>query len=156
MDDWIINFINDKIDIEKKKKVKFHYAYLIQSKCKTKLVEGKNDIIKNKTCTTTHAEMNILDKIKKWRVCPKNVDLIVINIKSNGDIGEGKPCEHCIQMLAQSKICIHNVYYSTIINNNYYIYKEKFSKMKTYDINNKKVMSKSLKYMCGNKIFYPN
>jgi len=155
MDKWVIDFIINKIDEKKENKVRHHYAYFISSKCKQKIAEGKNNIIENKTCTTIHAEMDALGKIKKWKVCPINIDLIVITIKANGEIRNAKPCDHCIQMLTQSKIKIHNVFYSTVIDSNHYINKEKFSKMKVYNKNDKKVMSKSLSYKCGNFKFYP-
>ena len=150
---WIMNFIYQKIEIEKKKKEKFHYAYLLANG-KTEISEGKNNFIENETCTTIHAEINALEKIKKWRVCPKNIDLIVIKINKNGDIGKGKPCDHCLYLLSNSKVNVKNVYYSTIINNEHYIIKEKFSKMKNYDENDKKITSKSPRYKCGEKIFY--
>jgi len=155
MDKWVIDFIINKIDEKKENKVRHHYAYFISSKCKQKIAEGKNNIIENKTCTTIHAEMDALGKIKKWKVCPINIDLIVITIKANGEIGNAKPYDHCIQMLTQSKIKIYNVFYSTVIDSNHYINKEKFSKMKVYNKNDKKVMSKSLSYKCGNFKFYP-
>jgi deoxycytidylate deaminase len=150
---WIIDFIHNQIT-EKQNKEKYHYAYFLHSKCK--IAEGTNNFIENKTCTTIHAEMNALAKIQKWKVCPTNIDLIVIKIKKNGDIGNAKPCNHCIQILSQSKIKINNVYYSTTnINTNINIIKEKFSKMKIFNINNidKKIMSKSLRYKCGDREF---
>jgi cytidine deaminase len=150
---WIMNYIYQKIEIERIKKERFHYAYLLVSKNKTEISDGKNNFIENKTCTTIHAEIAALEKIKKWKECPKNVDLIVIKLNKDGNIGKGKPCDHCLYLLSESKVNIKNVYYSTIIDNEYYIIKEKFSKMKNYNKNDKKVMSKSPRYKCGEKIY---
>ena len=150
MDKKIVNFINNKIELKRQNNEKFHYAFLLS---KNELVsEGRNSFIENKTCTTIHAEINALEKIKNI----KNINslqkhnLIVIKIKKNGDIGEGKPCSHCIYLLSESKIKITNVYYSTSIN---FIIKEKFSKMKINE-DNKLKMSKSSRYKCGDKIYY--
>jgi hypothetical protein len=63
MDKWVSNFIVNKINEKKEKKVRHHYAYFISSKFKRKIAEGQNNIIENKTCTTIHAEMDALDKI---------------------------------------------------------------------------------------------
>ena len=151
---WIMNFIYQKIEIEKKKKEKFHHAYLLLANGRTKISEGKNNLIENDTCATIHAEINALQKIKKWRVCPKNIDLVVIKLNKNGEIGKAKPCEHCLYILENSKVNVKNVYYSTTINNENYIIKEKFSKMKNYNEDDKKVTSKSPRYNCGQRIFY--
>lgn len=152
---WIMNYIYQKIEIESIKKERFHYAYLLVAKNKTEISDGKNNFIENKTCTTIHAEIAALEKIRKWRVCPKNIDLIVIKLNKDGNIGKSKPCDHCIYLLSESKVNIKNVYYSTIIDNKHYIIKEKFSKMKNYNQNDKKIISKSPRYKCGEKIFYP-
>ena len=149
----IINLINEKLNLNNEK---LHYAFLFLSKKPICIAMGTNNFITNKTCTTIHAEISALEKIKKWKVCPKNIDLVVIKIKKNGDIGDGKPCEHCIYMLSISKIKITNVFYSSHnINTNtkYCIIKEKFSKMQNFDKNNKKIMSKSPRYKCGDKIY---
>ena len=153
-DKWIMNYIYQKIEIEKIKKEKFHYAYLLVAKRKNEISHGKNNLIENETCTTVHAELSALDKVRSWKVCPKNIDLIVIRIKKNGEIGDAKPCNHCIHLLAESKINIQNVYYSSMLHNQCYIIKEKFSKMKNNITIDKRTTSKSSRYKCGEKIFY--
>lgn len=148
---WISDYINSKLE---KKKENHHYAYFMLANKKYEIATGKNSFIENKTCTTIHAELDALSKINTWKVCPKKIDLIVIKIKKNGEIGDAKPCDHCIKILDDSKIIIKNVYYSSKINDKYYIVKEKFSKMKNYDKNNKIIMSKAFRYNCNNKIYY--
>ena len=149
MDKRVINFINNTIESKRKNNEKLHYAFLLY---KNELVsEGTNDFIKDKTCTTIHAEMSAL---KKWKRLHNscNIDLVVIKLKKNGDIGEGKPCNHCIKLLSESKMRIINVYYSV---SSVQIIKEKFSKMKNYDkLSDKKILSKSMRYKCGEKIFF--
>lgn len=153
MTEWISEYVNSKLE---KKKEKHHYAYFLLTNKKHEIAVGENSFIENKTCTTIHAELDALSKINTWRECPKKIDLIVIKINKNGEIGEAKPCGHCIKVLDDSKLKIKNVYYSSNINNKYCIVKEKFSKMKNYDKNDKIIMSKAFRYNCNNKIYYEN
>jgi len=118
------------------------------------IAKGKNTYIKDITCTTVHAELDALRKIFKWIECPEKIHLVVIKINKNGELGEAKPCNHCINILANSKVNIKNVYYTTKNTNQFCVVKEKFSKMKNYDINDKTILSKAFRYKCGNKIYY--
>jgi deoxycytidylate deaminase len=156
MNDRIISRI-EELKIKKTTEItpsRHHYAYFIRGRELCEISKGENSFIKDKTCTTIHAEMDALQKILKWKECPKKVDLIVIKINKNGEIGDAKPCSHCINILHNnSKIKIQNVYYS-IKNNNNFMIKEKFSKMKNNNINDKKILSKALRYKCGDKIYY--
>ena len=151
-DKWIMNFIYQKIETEKLSKNRFHYAYLLVSNRKSILSDGRNDFIQDQTCTTVHAEISALMKIRYE--CKKSVDLVVIKLNKDGNIGKAKPCDHCLYMLHQSKVNIKNVYYSTIIDDQKYIIKEKFCKMINYNIHDKKVTSKSPRYKSSNQIFY--
>lgn len=74
-----------------------------------------------------HAEMDALNKIKKWKNMPKCIDMFVIRFNKTGGLSESRPCYHCIDSLEKSKINIKNVYYS---NSSGIITKEKFKKMK--------------------------
>ena len=108
MQQSITDFIQEQIKLKNDKR---HYAFFLLPKSTIKIAEGENTLISDKTCTTVHAEIAALEKIKKWRVCPKSVDLVVFSLKKNGYIGNGKPCNHCIYLLSLSKVKIKNVYY---------------------------------------------
>ena len=138
----------EKIQNNEKK----HYAFLLSKK--VEIARGQNSYIKDNTCTTIHAELDALRKIAKLRQYPKILDILVINLDKNNNLREAKPCVHCISILHNSKYKIKNVFYSTKVNNEYCIVQEKFSKMISYDNMDKKITSKSLRYKCGEKVFY--
>lgn len=148
----IIQYVNEKIE---KKNERHHYAYFIKGKQIIEISKGENSFIKNETCTTIHAELDALQKIIKWRICPNKLDLLVIKLNKNGEIGEAKPCPHCIFILNNTKIKIKNIYYSSKVNNKYCIVKEKFNKM-VEPIDDKRILSKAYRYKCGEKIYYKN
>lgn len=60
-----------------------------------------------------HAEIDAYSKIKNYKNIPKKLDLLVIRITNGGNLAESRPCFHCINILAKSKLNIKNVYYST-------------------------------------------
>uniref|UniRef100_A0A6C0AEF6 CMP/dCMP-type deaminase domain-containing protein n=1 Tax=viral metagenome TaxID=1070528 RepID=A0A6C0AEF6_9ZZZZ len=122
-----------------------HYAFFVNKGII--FSKGMNSYIKDKTCTTIHAELDALKKVSKLKNCPKNADLIIINVKKNGDLNNGKACEHCLFILKNSKINFKNIYYSNIIEGNVCIVKEKFNKI-TKNIKSKQ--SKSLRFKCVN------
>ena len=154
----ISNFIQEQTSllINNKNNVKHHYAFFLYPNTTIKLSEGSNDFISDKTCTTTHAELAALLKIKKLKSCPKYIDLVVINLKKNGDLGNSKPCSHCIYILSISKVKINNVYFN---NDSNVVIKQKFSKLSnlyTSDFHNKHFMSKSLRFKCRDNVLYSN
>ena len=62
---------------------------------------------------STHAEVDVIEKVKNYKNLPKEVDLVVIRLSKTGELGESKPCFHCLDTMKKSKINIKNVYYST-------------------------------------------
>lgn len=75
---------------------------------------------------STHAEMSAYFKIRHYKNIAKKLDLFVIRITKGGNLAESRPCFHCVDVLAKSKLNIVNVYYSTAEGTIVY---EKFSSM---------------------------
>jgi hypothetical protein len=59
-----------------------------------------------------HAEIDAYLKIKKYKNIAKKLDFFVIRITKAGALAESRPCFHCIDILAKSRLNICNVYYS--------------------------------------------
>lgn len=62
---------------------------------------------------TLHAEIDAYTKIKNYKNVPKKMDLLVVRITNGGNLAESRPCFHCINILAKSRLNIKNIYYST-------------------------------------------
>ena len=74
-----------------------------------------------------HAEIDAINKIKKKKNLPKQVDIVVIKLTKSGQLGESRPCYHCLCSLERSNLNIKHVYYSTKNNT---IIREKLADMK--------------------------
>lgn len=125
-----------------------HYAFFVSNGEIFSI--GMNTYIKYKTCTTIHAELMALKKIQKYKECPKKADIIVIKIKKNGDYHNGKPCNHCIKILMNSKIKFNNVFYSTEYNGKCHLIKTKINKFNSDSEN------KGLRHKCVNTEYLKN
>lgn len=60
-----------------------------------------------------HAEADMIKKIGRKRNIPKAIDIIVVRCSKTGNIGESRPCYHCILAMSRSRLNIKNIYYST-------------------------------------------
>lgn len=87
--------------------------------------------IKKSIIPSIHAEINALNKIKKWKNKPKKIDVFVIRFNKIGTLTESRPCYNCIKSFEKSGFDIRNVYYS---NKNGEIVKESFYTMKNSEI----------------------
>ncbi len=64
-----------------------------------------------------HAERNAIKKFnsicsKKKNIKRTQVNLLVVRFSKSGEVGESRPCLHCLQGLLNSKIKIKWIYYS--------------------------------------------
>jgi len=91
-----------------------------------KVACGVNSNVHFHNMASRHAEMDALNKIKNKRELPKVVDIFVVRFAKGGTLGESRPCCHCLQSLAKSRLRIKHVYYST---NDGSIVREKFDTM---------------------------
>lgn len=80
---------------------------------------------------TTHAEMDVLNKIRTKRELPAIVDIFVIRLTKTGLLGESRPCYHCLDALGRSRLHVRDVYYSISAGT---IFCERFSHMKESDL----------------------
>lgn len=79
-----------------------------------------------------HAEADAFNKLsKRSNLNIKAIDLFVIRLNSISQLGESRPCYHCLCMMEKCGYKINNVYYST---NEGIIMKEKFSGMKNSEL----------------------
>lgn len=78
-----------------------------------KLAYGVNSFRPYHTLPTTHAEMDVLRKLRFKREKPTKIDLFVIRITSTGLIRESRPCYHCLIFMEKSGFNINYIYYST-------------------------------------------
>jgi len=78
-----------------------------------KVVIGFNNTTNWNYMPTLHAEIDAYTKIKNYKNVPKKMDLLVVRITNGGNLAESRPCFHCINILAKSKLNIKNIYYST-------------------------------------------
>jgi cytidine deaminase len=91
-----------------------HVAYLLINPG-GKNIFGKNDLNRYYK-TSIHAEVAaskkfILEcKYKKYKI--RSVDILVIRISKNGNLGSSRPCSNCIKYMYEMGF-IRNVYYST-------------------------------------------
>lgn len=98
------------------RQVKSHYAVIMPSYKTVNWADrisfgiSRNDT--HKFMCSTHAEVDAISKIRKWRNLPKVVDLYVIRLSRSGLIGESKPCIHCMYMLRRTRVNIKNIYCS--------------------------------------------
>lgn len=93
-----------------------------------KIALGMNSNNKWNYMPSLHAEIDAYNKIKNYKNNPKKLDLFVIRITNGGRLAESRPCYHCIDILAKSRLNIRNVYYSTSAGT---IVCERFSHLKT-------------------------
>lgn len=96
-----------------------------------KLAWGANSNAKHKGLPSKHAEVAAIEKIKRKRNIPKALDIVVIRLSPTGQLGESRPCYHCICAMLKSELPIKNVYYSTKSGN---ILKEKLTDMKNHHL----------------------
>ena len=75
---------------------------------------GLNSERKNvRTCKSTHAEIDAINKIFRWKNRPEKLDMIVVRLNHQGQLGESRPCYNCIKQIMKANIGIRNIYYST-------------------------------------------
>lgn len=79
-----------------------------------KLAHGYNHTYSYRGFNSTHAEMDVINKLdlhyyKRNRI---KLDLYVVRVSKSGNIAESKPCMHCIKTMIKSELNIKNVYYS--------------------------------------------
>jgi hypothetical protein len=92
-----------------------HYAMFFN---KHVLSFGENDEKK-------HAEIHAIEKLDHQKI-KKSVNLLVVRLSKSGELGESRPCYHCLQSLKKTKIKIKYVYFST---ESKIITREKFKNM---------------------------
>lgn len=92
-----------------------------------KLVTGINCDTKYAGLPTKHAEVDAINKLKNKKNIPRIMDILVIRLSKSGELGESRPCYHCICALERSHLNIRSVYYSTRDGK---IMKEKLTHMK--------------------------
>ncbi len=78
-----------------------------------------------------HAEADAMNKVRFKKNMPRYVDIFVIRLNKSGELGESRPCYHCLTMMETSSLNIKYVYYST---SSGHIVREKFSAMKNSPI----------------------
>jgi hypothetical protein len=63
---------------------------------------------------STHAEVDVINKLIKYKNLPKSIDLLVIKININNELINSKPCYHCIKFIIRKhrEINIKNIYFS--------------------------------------------
>jgi cytidine deaminase len=62
---------------------------------------------------STHAEVDAVTKIIDHKNLPRKMDLFVIRLSKTGELGESRPCLHCLKILRRSGMCFKWIYYST-------------------------------------------
>jgi hypothetical protein len=62
---------------------------------------------------STHAEIDLLGRIKSWKNVPKKFDILVVKITKTGKLKSSKPCSNCICYMRRSRLNLRNVWYST-------------------------------------------
>ena len=87
---------------------------MLKNYCMKKLAHGISDINKKFHMPSTHAEVDAILKIIKYRNIPKEVDLLIIKKDYNGNLTNSKPCLHCAKFIIRKykQIFIRNIYYS--------------------------------------------
>ena len=78
-----------------------------------------------------HAEADAMNKVRFKKNMPRYVDIFVIRLNKLGNLGESRPCYHCLTMMETSGLNIKYVYYSTASG---HIVREKFNTMKSNPI----------------------
>ncbi len=68
--------------------------------------------------TTTHAEMDAIDRLKnRVNKKPIKVDIMVIRVNNSGHLCSSQPCHKCVEYMKnqarQKGYKIHRIYYST-------------------------------------------
>ena len=109
---------------------------------KDKISIGTNHDVRAMGKPSIHAEIDALNKIRKYKNAPTNVDVFVIRFCKSGMLAKSRPCFDCICSLENSNVRIKNVYYS---NKNNTIVKEKFRHMKHNDLTRQSYGYKKLK-----------
>jgi len=143
--DTICDYIYTKYHIPNPNRSLHHYAMFVPSKQIVgvrNLSYGVNQNISFRSIPSTHAEMEAMKRIERWKRCPKKVDLIVLRYTKNGVLGDSRPCYHCIAFLESSRININWVYYS---NKQGSITKIKFSHL-AFNKENTAHISSGMKY----------
>ena len=120
----IINYFET---IPKDKYIHLSSFFSFSSKKRLKVASfGQNSIYKGKIASI-HAEINALNKINykdSKKIIPYN--LISLRFSKTNQLGNSRPCYHCLIKLKKSKINIKYVYYS---DNDGNIIMEKFNDM---------------------------
>lgn len=62
---------------------------------------------------TKHAEVDLILKINGWKNKPKYIDIFVFRLSKTGNLGESKPCIHCLSFMKKCNVNIRYIYYST-------------------------------------------
>lgn len=93
-----------------------HYAVILpsgkHSSWWTKVALGTNSNICHRGMPSKHAEIDAIEKIRKWKNLPDSIDIFVIRLTKTGILTESRPCIHCIIAMLASRLAIRNVYYS--------------------------------------------
>ena len=104
-----------------------HAAALLKGNYKNKLIIGFNRPIKEKVkYKTIHAEINAIFNFPYDKKAIKGMDIIVIRNK-NGNLKNSRPCNHCIDKMAN--VGIRKVFYSNDEGNIVYEYLEKMERI---------------------------
>ena len=74
---------------------------------------GKSQKLTFYNISSTHAEMDAINKIKHKKNNPSSVDLLVIKFSKQGILKESKPCFHCLKYMKKSGVNIENIYCSS-------------------------------------------
>lgn len=107
----------------------FHYAIFFCHKMGLPnqiICIGGCSTLKWKHMTSTHAEIDAMSKIMKWKNRPYLLDLYVLRFSRQGYLGNSRPCSFCINELEKSGFNIKHVYYS---NDKNQIIRENFNYM---------------------------
>jgi hypothetical protein len=86
-----------------------------------------NDPVGYMNMPSKHAEADAMNKIRFKKNMPRHIDIFVIRLNKLGNLGESRPCYHCLTMMELSGLNIKYIYYSTASG---HITREKFSTMK--------------------------
>jgi hypothetical protein len=92
-----------------------------------KLANGESKKESYHGAPSTHAEEDALRNLNLSNISPRNrvVDILVVRFSKSGELGESRPCDHCLKKMAKSCVAVNDVYYSTCNG----IVKEKFIDM---------------------------
>ena len=94
-----------------------HYAVILPSGKRgdwwSEVALGINTNRRFRSMPSKHAEIDAIEKIRRWKNLPSEIDLFVIRLTRGGQLTESRPCMHCVMMMVASRLNIRNIYYST-------------------------------------------